>query len=375
MAAPMAQARGLELDKLSEYILPSRLPSHLRRLLIEYERSGQKAKAELVRSAKFLVSERTDFDNWNGGTTGHDVALFVPEVIFRQVPLSEQRELAESIRTDLAECTGSIQNEYWRAVQLEAADENDPQYQRALGANRSAPDPDRLSFWRPGQIRLFISHRDAHKRYAFELAETLYAFGISSFVAHETIEATKEWRKEIMNGLETMEAMLVFLTDDFAESPFTNQEVGYALGRGVPIISIKLQSRDPPGFIAHEQALRGSLGQADEDTAIRVQRLLAAKLSRQDRLQTSTIAAFVSSPSWADTTQRFDRMAKLVEKLTDAELKMIQEGFAANDQLHFATYLQNKSDRLVRFLKRTTGRDFEVKERKLVPLASDDIPF
>jgi TIR domain len=134
-------------------------------------------------------------------------------------------------------------------------------------------DPDNLSIWRPGLVRLFISHRDSHKRQATSLADALEPLGISSFVAHETIEPTKEWRREIMNGLETMEIMLVFLTDDFQESPWTNQEVGFALGRGIPIVSLKMAIRDPPGFISHEQALRGHIDNP-ADSAVRLQKLL-----------------------------------------------------------------------------------------------------
>lgn len=37
-------------------------------------------------------------------------------------------------------------------------------------------------------------------------------------VAHETIPANEEWRKVIVSGLETMEIMVLFLTDDFPES-------------------------------------------------------------------------------------------------------------------------------------------------------------
>ena len=122
-------------------------------------------------------------------------------------------------------------------------------------------NPDNLSIWRPGLGRIFISHRDKHKAEARELADALEEYGFSSFVAHETIPANEEWRKVIVAGLETMEIMVVFLTDDFHESIWTNQEVGHALGRGVPIISLKLGRLDPPGFISHVQALRGSIQQ------------------------------------------------------------------------------------------------------------------
>jgi hypothetical protein len=261
-------------------------------------------------------------------------------------------------------------------------DENLPEFQKAAPfSTRVAVNPDNLVIWKRGLVRLFISHRDAHKREAHQLADALEAYGISSFVAHETIEPTREWRKEIMYGLETMEIMLVFLTDDFGESIWTNQEVGFALGRGIPVVSLKLESRDPPGFIGHEQALRGSL--ADVSASARsLQKLVAEKLGRRERMQAAFVAAFVSSPSWSDTTERFDRMAETVERLSERELTDIIEGFALNDQLHNATYLTSHYGRLVKFLARTTGRKFsiegtsirEVTARK-PPEPEDDIPF
>jgi hypothetical protein len=63
----------------------------------------------------------------------------------------------------------------------------------------------------------------------------------------------KTWQQEIEKGLETMEVMLAFITDDFHDSVWTNQEVGYALGKGVPIIPVKFGRNDPDGFIGSKQ--------------------------------------------------------------------------------------------------------------------------
>jgi hypothetical protein len=53
----------------------------------------------------------------------------------------------------------------------------------------------------------------------------------------------------------------------------------------------------------------------------------------------------------------------------------IKAAFAANDQLHKATYLYN-GDRLLRFLERTTGTKFELKERTIrLPEMDEEIPF
>jgi hypothetical protein len=52
-----------------------------------------------------------------------------------------------------------------------------------------------------------------------------------------------------------MDAMLAIHTEGFSESVWTQQEIGVAIGRGVKIISLKLENEDPKGFIARDQAI------------------------------------------------------------------------------------------------------------------------
>ena len=97
--------------------------------------------------------------------------------------------------------------------------------------------------------------------------------------------------------METMEVMLALVTDDFHDSFWTNQEVGYALGKGVPIISVKLQQKDPAGFIGSAQALRGRLDSMEG--AATIYKLLVEKLGRKRSTATSSDILFTSSPpSW-----------------------------------------------------------------------------
>ena len=159
--------------------------------------------------------------------------------------------------TDLRTLARSIDNEFINDVPLEAEDDDDPGCQRAIAFSAHPPNPDKLGIWRQGFIRVFISRRNRHKISTHRLADTLESYGFSCFVAHDTIPANEEWRKTIINGLETMEVLLAFVTDDFEESAWTMQEIGYALGKGMPCVSVKLEMRDPPGFISDKQALRG----------------------------------------------------------------------------------------------------------------------
>lgn len=104
------------------------------------------------------------------------------------------------------------------------------------------------------RFKLFISHIAVHKDRATRLKECLTPFSISGFVAHEDIHPTLEWQVEIERALYNMDAFLAIHTPGFKDSFWTQQEIGFALGRGTKIISFKM-GEDPTGFISKQQAL------------------------------------------------------------------------------------------------------------------------
>jgi hypothetical protein len=239
--------------------LPARVPSHLRRMAQEYRATNRLYHA-LVSSSRVRVIAETDYDTLNGGTYGHDVCLYVPFEHISQIPISRNRETAEALLNDLR-LLADVPNEWIHHLRLEVAEEGDPDYQQAIAiSGRPAVDESKVTaIWRQGLVRVFISHRNRYKGEAQRLADALDTFGFTCFVAHDTIPANEEWRKMIITGLETMDVMLACITDGFKQSEWTMQEIGYALGRGIPVISYKLELEDPPGFISHMQALRGNL--------------------------------------------------------------------------------------------------------------------
>lgn len=118
-------------------------------------------------------------------------------------------------------------------------------------------------FWTKGQLRLFVSHLAAHRVFAAELQEALEKYGISAFVAHNDIEPTAEWQTQIETALGTCDALVALLHPNFHESRWTDQEIGYAMGRGVPVFSVRF-GQDPYGFIGRFQAFNGNGKAADE---------------------------------------------------------------------------------------------------------------
>lgn len=219
--------------------------------------------------------------------------------------------------------------------------------------------------WRPGTVKLFISHLDTSKSEANELADALEPYGISSFVAHDTIQPMTQWMSEILKGLAAMDVMLAFVTKNFHKSPWVNQEVGYALGRGIPVLPLKLQQEDPPGFIGDRQALKGSLD-APAKSALDICHLVDAELGHS-----RWIGAFVASRDFSETIDRFNRMNEIVERLSDDEVKQLRDGFAANSQLYDCAYLDNPTNHRLRdFLERTTGKEYSFGGKRITEIPS-----
>lgn len=364
-----------------EYVLPRKVPNYIARLHQQYQRNGDAVERNLLANARATVVEHTD-EGWNN-EIGHDVWMFLSLDDLERVGIDEQANLAQSICTDLNKLGSSISGEYFNVVHIELEDEADELFQRSIPfGSRRPPDADDLAIWKPGLVRLFISHRDQHKAAANTLSLALEKYGVSCFVAHDNIEANAEWREEILKGLDTMELMLVFLTNDFQESVWTNQEVGFALGKDIPVISLKLEQTDPPGFISNKQAMRGSLYEPQQKLD-ELYALIAKELGRVERLNSGLVSAFVSSQNFVGAIDRFQRMEKSVDKLTDQQVEQIIEGFRDNDQLHKCGYFTQKRQRLCQFLKKVSGNEYEQIGHEISPVVAaaatyaidEEIPF
>ena len=90
------------------------------------------------------------------------------------------------------------------------------------------------AFWRQNMMRLFASHLAVHRAFAGDLQQELLRYGITSFIAHNDIEPSLEWQTQIEMALTTCEALIALLHEKFHASNWTDQEIGFAMGRRVP---------------------------------------------------------------------------------------------------------------------------------------------
>lgn len=189
-----------------------------------------------------------------------DFVKFVNAALDRETrPREELEKLVEAIRPVVAHAGAHIvkREEFGVFEGYKLSDHpKDPPH----GATASSPPANWVN---PKRFRLFISHLAIHKNKATRLKSCLVRYGIDGFVAHEDIEPTLEWQNEIENALRTMDAFLAIHTAGFSKSIWAQQEVGYAVGRGVQTISLQM-GEDPTGFISKHQALRRGDRKAEE---------------------------------------------------------------------------------------------------------------
>jgi TIR domain len=148
-------------------------------------------------------------------------------------------------------------------------------------------------------FRLFISHLSSEKGNTTRLSDCLLPYYIKAFVSHKDILPTTEWQNEIERALYSMDAFLAFHTKGFSESHWTQQEIGFAVARGVKIISFEM-GESPTGFISRRQALPRKNRTAEEiarevndillnDDATRDRMILSAFMNATPNKETSTI--------------------------------------------------------------------------------------
>ena len=140
-------------------------------------------------------------------------------------------------------------------------------------ASRLDPLPNSATsddLWKPGGApRLFMSHLASRREEVHGLSSELKQFGFACFVAHDEIEPSREWRREIERALDSCDVLVAYVTPEFSASRWTDQETGWVLGRGVAAIPISVDGETPYGFIGSYQAV------------IRTGKMSEAELSRQ----------------------------------------------------------------------------------------------
>jgi hypothetical protein len=360
-----------------QFSLPSRVDSYLATLNRLYERAKEPLLREIAVNGVVSIHEGWHYDNWNGGTYGHAVTLTVPEDIFLRV-IDSKDEAQSRIAADLNKLDNSP-NEHVGQVFIEMSTVGQDRWREESGVYRppmaahSVPAEALKRIWGPYHIRVFLSHKATFKVETSRLKRSFACCGIGAFVAHEDIEPTQEWQREIERALFSMDALVALLTPDFHDSCWTDQEIGVAIGRGVPLMAVRL-GLDPYGLMGKGQGLGGCSWSDTDAIALKTFTLLSKRLSDKSRLFECALAAYAESDSFAESGWKVEHLLARFDDLTASQIDRVLSAYRANGQNKHSF---NGMDHLLPLLKQWTGKEWTVKDNELtvVQPAATEILF
>ena len=229
---------------------------------------------------------------------------------------------------DYAYCATEVANQIFESGALDV-DEVIDHFDIDLWYEQKHPDKasrlfrrikgDPPKYWKEGYLKLFVSHLARNRAKVASLKVALEGWGVSSFIAHQDIEPSREWQTEIESALASMDVLVALIEPGFRESAWTDHEVGYALGRGVDVVPL-LIGQDPHGFIAKIQGIPIKGKHAPE-----VAEELALVLFRKPRLRVQLLLGLAKALTTVDGETRVARIRRLDRLITDGQMKDLLE--------------------------------------------------
>lgn len=205
-------------------------------------------------------------------------------------------------------------------------------------AGPSAPDVSDVP-WADQPLRLFFSHVHEDRVFVGKVKRLMAdRFGTDVFVAHDDISPSKRWREVIKAGLNSCDALLALWHPRFHESQWCDQEVGWALGRNIPVVPIR-----PPNF--DRSAVRDGFMEEHHDftlpdlhewyVATRVLPVLLQDKRTHDKAFAATVEALVGSSNFNHTRSLWQHIER-EPVITSDQLRRLEYAVETNDQVYKA---------------------------------------
>jgi len=346
-----------------ELQLPKAIDRYLSFISKLYGEPGKDSLLEIIVNSQVRIHEVTTYDNWDGGTYGHTIYFSLSESLYLKY-VNTKEKLQNQIREDINKAH-NIKNEFIEDVFLDLNFSEAIDWRKESGVllsyKRSVNKVEKKRVWNDGGYRVFLSHKVSEKAKVAKLKEELKLFGISGFVAHEDIHPTKEWQNEIENAIFSMDAFVALMTKEFHNSDWTDQELGVAFGRSVPIVAVKL-GRDPYGFIGKFQALSTTWKDSAKEIIIILIKNEGMKEAYLDAVQRCT--------DW-DNGNTLSEMLPHIESLSENQVTRLIEAYNNNNEVRGSFGFNGSKptyygEGLIYHLRRITGREYQRTGKKIV---------
>ncbi len=201
--------------------------------------------------------------------------------------------------------------------------------------------------WSEGDVHLFISHSSLDKSDVAKLKKILSSYRVSCFVAHEDINTSEDWEKEIICGLDSCHALIAWVTDDFNASSYAQQEIGVALSKGKCVIPIR-NGANPKGFLSRIQGAREF--KLPSEIAKHVIETLLSKSKTHELTKEAILRSFEEASSFTDATSKIELIEK-IDTWSQSDLKRLKESPTKNRQISGAFHVEEKINSILKKLK------------------------
>ncbi|GGP00038.1 toll/interleukin-1 receptor domain-containing protein [Actinomyces gaoshouyii] len=158
-------------------------------------------------------------------------------------------------------------------------------------------------------LRLFFSHLSRSHGFVESVSTILEDFRIEVLIAHRDIRPSHDWQAFLASGLDQCDGLVAFVEAGFRESEWCDQEVGWALGRHRPILSLFREQTVPYGLAGRIQ------GQSYEgDTPSTVAAKIISWAGEEDSLRSRLLESLVQT---LETSPNFDTTREVVKLLRE----------------------------------------------------------
>jgi hypothetical protein len=179
------------------------------------------------------------------------------------------------------------------------------------------------------KITAFISYSNKDRKYDADAKAVLAEAGIESFLAHDDLHVSEEWRERIIEELQRCDIFVPLLSVNFLESKWAPQEVGYIISRkDVAIAPVSLDGTPPFGFISH---VHGRTIKKDGITRELLVDPLARRIPR--KIIPSLIRSVDEAATFRSGEARMRALVPLFAELTAQEAQALAEASVRNSQI------------------------------------------
>ena len=186
-------------------------------------------------------------------------------------------------------------------------------------------------------LKVFISYSTKNKAVAGKVKAILDCYDIESFLAHEDINITEEWKKRIMLELHEADVFVAILSKDFKDSDWSPQESGMAYFKNILIISLLLDDNAPFGFLGDAQ------GKRIKDNLIPAEYIIKPIVNKfPNFIIDKTINRLEKISSFREAEEVFGFFVAHFERLNQAQVNKIVNVSIKNGQICFAAKCQRE---------------------------------